>query len=174
MRGSVAGRIRDARAGEAPALQQIGLDADDAYRAAGHPELAGEPFPLPLLEGAIRERRLRVAVDPHDRPVGWILVSHAAPEPCVAQVAVAPSHGRRGVGTALMEDMLSSLRAAGHASVALNTQADIPWNAPWYARLGFEVVPPDAWTEDMRQIEADQREEGLDWSTRVHMRRALT
>jgi predicted N-acetyltransferase YhbS len=165
--------IRPARAGEAELLQAICLRADRAFIDIGMPGLADDPFPLELLRSSIDRGRIDVAIDDDDEVVGWILVSHAAEEPCIAQIAVEPSSGRRGVGTQLVEHACTTLRATGHASVVLNTERDVPWNAPWYARLGFEPVAPEEWTDDMREIAAEQVEMGLDWATRVHMRRFL-
>lgn len=165
--------IRRARADEAEHLQGICLRADCAYIEVGRPGMADDPFPIDLLRASIERGRTDVAVAGDGEVVGWILVARAASEPCIAQVAVEPKHGRRGVGTALVEHACAELAGDGHATVVLNTDRDIPWNAPWYGRLGFVVVDPVEWTDDMRQVAAEQVEMGLDWATRVHMRRSL-
>ena len=58
--------------------------------------------------------------------------------------------------------------------MVLVTQADVPWNAPWYARHGFVVVAEASWTPAMRAAMAAQAAAGLDPNTRVQMRRALS
>lgn len=166
--------VRLARPAEASLLQQICLDADEEFRAVGRADLAGDPFPLAVLARAIAAERVLVSTSGDGVPAGWVLLSFAAPEPCVAQIAVARDHGRAGHGTRLLEAAIARLAAHQHATVVLNTERDIPWNAPWYARFGFEVVDPAAWTEDMRTITDEQVEHGLDWSRRVHMRRPIT
>lgn len=50
------------------------------------------------------------------------------------QIAVHPVHVRSGIGTALMAAVMER---AGSAGVTLTTFRDVPWNGPWYARLGF-------------------------------------
>jgi ribosomal protein S18 acetylase RimI-like enzyme len=56
------------------------------------------------------------------------------------QLAVRPDRGRRGAGTALVRAVLGEAAARGHAEVTLCTYADVPWNAPFYRRLGFTEV----------------------------------
>ena len=58
------------------------------------------------------------------------------------QVAVPPEHGRRGHGRALVEAAAGEARRRGHRRITLRTFADVPWNAPSYARMGFAEEPP--------------------------------
>lgn len=52
----------------------------------------------------------------------------------------------------------------------LSTFRDAPWNAPYYARLGFSIVD-DATLDDMlREIRAHHVALGLDETQRVFMR----
>jgi hypothetical protein len=37
------------------------------------------------------------------------------------------------------------------AALTLTTFRDVPWNAPYYARLGFEVFAREHWGPAMRQ-----------------------
>jgi len=58
-------------------------------------------------------------------------------------------------------------RAEGYRSVVLATQLEVPWNEPWYRRLGFESVKPSDWTDWMRESVAEQQSGGIDWENRV-------
>lgn len=58
------------------------------------------------------------------------------------QLAVHPDHGRRGFGTALVYAAAEAIAERGGESMSLLTFADVPWNAPFYRRLGFEIVDP--------------------------------
>ncbi|MFD1048274.1 GNAT family N-acetyltransferase, partial [Kibdelosporangium lantanae] len=53
------------------------------------------------------------------------------------QIAVHPSYVRQGIGSALMARVIS---AAGSAGVKLTTFRDVPWNGPWYEKLGFREL----------------------------------
>jgi hypothetical protein len=49
----------------------------------------------------------------------------------------------------------------------------VAWNRPWYERHGFTVVAPSDWTAALQKVTDYQTEDGLDWTTRVHMRLLL-
>lgn len=159
-----------------PAIQRVGVDADTRYLAVGRPELAdGATIPTDAAERAIARHALVVA-ELEGVPggvVGWVVVGRVGDELCVGQLSVATAFGRRGVGSALLARVVADARASGEPSLVLNTEAEIPWCAPWYARRGFVVVPPDAWGPTLAALAAAQGADGLDWTTRVHMRRTL-
>ena len=50
------------------------------------------------------------------------------------QIAVDPTHGRRGIGSQLLEATHAELVARGASEVTLRTYADVPWNGPFYAQ----------------------------------------
>lgn len=56
------------------------------------------------------------------------------------QLAVDPAHGRRGLGSALVDACCEQARQRGYGQLTLTTFRDVPYNAPWYARLGFVVI----------------------------------
>jgi hypothetical protein len=62
-------------------------------------------------------------------------------------------------------------RERGLSSLTLTSYEQVPWNPPYYGRLGFEVVPE---TEQSPELRAGRRSEiarGLDAWPRVVMRR---
>jgi GNAT superfamily N-acetyltransferase len=112
---------------------------------------------------AVEERRLVgfAHVVPHD------LMAH------LEQVSVHPDAVRRGVGTALVREAMEEARWAGLDRMSLTTYRDVPWNGPFYARLGFrEVVRPEPF---QRRLRAQEQALGLDEAgPRVVMDVALT
>jgi hypothetical protein len=69
----------------------------------------------------------------------------------------------------LLREVLAWLANVGHRLLTLTTFRDVPWNMPFYARMGFVEVA----THDMRPalevIVRDEAERGLDRSRRVVM-----
>ncbi len=55
--------------------------------------------------------------------------------------------------------------------MTLTTFTDIPWNAPYYTRLGFRVLDAGELTEGLREIRRAEAAMGLDAWPRVCMRR---
>lgn len=56
------------------------------------------------------------------------------------QLAVRPSEQRRGTGTALVRAAQAEAARRGYDVISLCTYAEVPWNAPFYRRLGFEEL----------------------------------
>ncbi|WP_344189088.1 GNAT family N-acetyltransferase [Pedococcus aerophilus] len=71
------------------------------------------------------------------------------------QIAVLPDRSRRGIGAVLLEEACRYAAEQGSAQVTLRTFRDVPWNAPFYARHGFEVLDPEpGWMQPLRDAEA--------------------
>ncbi len=165
--------LRRAAPADVAAIQRVGVAADTRYVATAHPELCdGESIPTADALRAIEQGRLTVA-EVDGAVAGWVVVGRLGGELCLGHLCVAPEHGRRGLGAALLDHVVERARAAGERSIVLNTQRDIPWCMPWYARRGFVVVPREAWSEALAALTEAQSEGGLDWSSRVHMRLQL-
>jgi GNAT superfamily N-acetyltransferase len=84
------------------------------------------------------------------------------------QLAVRPALARRGTGRALVTAALAEAARRGHHRVTLRTYADVPWNAPFYARLGFVESEPD--TDRLRALVVEESRAGLErYGRRVQM-----
>ncbi len=89
------------------------------------------------------------------------------------ELDVLPGYGRNGIGSALVEAVEDCALDRGCVEITLTTFRDVPWNAPFYARLGFEPIPEqDLGTELVRRL-LDETALGLKRSTRVAMRKRL-
>uniref|UniRef100_UPI0034DE1FD0 GNAT family N-acetyltransferase n=1 Tax=Streptomyces flavofungini TaxID=68200 RepID=UPI0034DE1FD0 len=89
----------------------------------------------------------------------------------IEQVSVHPRAARQGVGRALIEHVAARARAEGGAALTLTTFADVPWNAPYYARIGFRPLTEAELTPALRAVRAHEAELGLDRWPRLCMRR---
>lgn len=104
-------------------------------------------------------------------PVGFALVKMLTPEhPHLEEIDVLPEHGRRGVGTALLRTVQSWVARSGHGEISLTTFRDVPWNAPFYARRGFEEVPSGDVSPELHAVIARETARGLAPERRVVMR----
>jgi GNAT superfamily N-acetyltransferase len=89
----------------------------------------------------------------------------------VEQVSVHPGFSRRGVGRTLLAYAADRARDEGLTALTLTTFTEVPWNAPYYTRLGFRVLDEAELTPGLRRIRAHEAELGLDAWPRVCMRR---
>ncbi|MFF8311312.1 GNAT family N-acetyltransferase [Streptomyces lydicus] len=160
--------IRPPSPGELPLLRAIERAAGEPFRALGMAPVADdEPPTLAELTAFQRAgRALTAYVD--GRPVGYLL--RAPVDGCthIEQVSVHPEHARQGIGRALID---RAERDGGPVALTLTTFAEVPWNAPYYARLGFRLLADAELTPGLRALRAREAELGLDRWPRVGMRR---
>lgn len=154
--------IRAARTTDIPAIQGIELAAGEAFRSIGLADIADDDPPSAAeLTAHIRNGGALVAVDGTDTPVAYLLVEALGGRAHIEQVSVHPSHARRGLGARLIEVADEWADAHGLAGLTLTTFADVPWNAPYYARLGFAVLPDDAVDAALRERVREEEAHGL-------------
>ena len=85
------------------------------------------------------------------------------------QLSVHPGHARQGLGARLLEHFRAVARERGMGRTTLTTFREIPWNAAYYARLGFTVLPEAEWGPELRAKVAEEAAHGLDRWPRVVM-----
>jgi GNAT superfamily N-acetyltransferase len=163
--------ITAARPQDLTRLPAIELAA--ARLLAGHaPEsVLKETTSSDVLHTAQRDGRLWVALA-DDVAVGFAHVEVIERDGAhLEEIDVDPRHGRRGLGTQLVRYVCDWAAATGYAFVTLTTFRDVPWNMPFYARLGFEIVPRAQLSPALCAIVQDETRRGLDPKRRVVMRR---
>jgi GNAT superfamily N-acetyltransferase len=122
------------------------------------------------LDAARAAGRLWVALH-GERVVGFALVEILeSGGPHLEEIDVHPDHGRRGIGSGLVRAVCAWTAASGHREITLTTFRQLPWNMPFYARLGFLEVPSDRLTPELVAIVCDEAARGLDPARRVVMR----
>ncbi|MFJ9983803.1 MULTISPECIES: GNAT family N-acetyltransferase [Streptomyces] len=172
-------RIRSARRSDLPVLQDIERAAGEPFRALGMAFVADDdPPPLDLLESYRQAGRCWVATDPlsatGDRPLGYVLADPVDDALHIEQVSVDPAAARRGIGRGLIAHLAALAARRGMTALTLTTFTDVPWNAPYYARIGFRVLAEHELTDGLRAIRAEEAQHGLDRWPRVCMRRELS
>jgi GNAT superfamily N-acetyltransferase len=114
-----------------------------------------------------------VATAPSCEPIGYAVAGAIGPFLHLRELSVDPAHGRRGIGTALVEHVVAAARQGRFRGVTLTTFRDVPFNAPFYARLGFSEMPPDRASEALRAAFLREVPAGIDPSSRVLMARMI-
>jgi GNAT superfamily N-acetyltransferase len=166
--------VRPARARDLPLIASIEDSGVPMFEAILG-DLTGDVLASAAPSGKDRAAApgfLLVAGDP---AVGFAHVVDMESHAHLDQISVHPDHGRRGVGTALLEAAAERAALKGHGSLTLTTYADLPWNAPFYARHGFvEFAADDPRTAAQLAISENEERLGLSrHGRRVWMRKAL-
>ncbi|PGH16270.1 hypothetical protein AJ79_01809 [Helicocarpus griseus UAMH5409] len=178
--------IRLAGPADLPLLQVIELAAAEPFRLLGMPEIADDDPPsLSHLQKFTDDGRCWVATesakgaqgtdgnDLGEEPVAYLLASRVDGTAHIEQVSVIPTAARRGIGAALIDHLAVWAVEQGLSALTLTTFADVPWNAPYYARLGFRTLEAGEVGEELCAIRTMEKERGLDRWPRVCMRREL-
>jgi ribosomal protein S18 acetylase RimI-like enzyme len=167
--------IREARAGDFSVLQDIERAAGGWFLDVGMPEIAADdPFSDDELAGYLAAGLAWVAVGDDDVPVGYLVAELVGGDLHVEQVSVHPRASRLGIGRSLLEHAAGYAAAAGLPALTLTTFAQVPWNAPYYARLGFQALDESELSADMRAVRDREIGHGLHRWPRVYMRWAVT
>lgn len=170
------GTIRRARIADIERLQDIERAAGAAFVDVGMPEIAAdEPLSEDVLRGFIAAQHAWVWVDARARGsaavAAYVVIELVDGAAHIAQVSVDPAWARQGIGGQLIDHVADWAAAAGMTAVTLTTFRDIPWNAPYYARIGFRVVSGAEIGPQLRQTIEHEAAIGLDPTTRVAMTR---
>jgi predicted N-acetyltransferase YhbS len=136
--------IRSARPADLPSLTAIEASAVEAYERHGQPLDDYEPAPAEYWAANLSAGLLWVAEEPPAGPVGFLAAERADGGLYVAEVDVAITHQRQGIGRRLMQAAIDCARGEGLANLTLTTSLETPWNVPFYRSLDFVVLAEDA------------------------------
>jgi GNAT superfamily N-acetyltransferase len=89
------------------------------------------------------------------------------------EVAVRQDRQGQGAGRALIAAGIDAARARGLPAVTLTTFRDIPWNAPFYRRLGFVELTKEELNARLAADLAAEGARGLDVANRCAMQLTL-
>jgi GNAT superfamily N-acetyltransferase len=148
---------------EVPVAVAIDDDACEAF-AALDPRFAVDlpddhPFVLAEIErwraATARGHALFACTEDGD-PVGLVVLDRVAGRPHLEQVSVRRAWMARGIGRMLVEWAIRW--SAPEGELWLTTYDRVPWNRPWYERLGFTVVSDEDAGPEVREILRAERD----------------
>lgn len=161
--------IRAAQAEQIPALPAIELAAAQLLRGYAPESALTETTDVRTFADAARDGRLWVA-SAGNTPVGFALVKMLARDlPHLEEIDVDPAHGRRGLGTALVKAVRECATDSGYVWLTLTTFRAVPWNLPFYARMGFVEIPRETLRPELAAVVSEEAHRGLDPHTRAVM-----
>ncbi len=136
--------IRLARSEEALSLPALERSAAQAFCSV--PDLArlaeGDVLPVATHLASIAQATCWVAVDGHGRAVGFLTAQRYGRDLHIQEMSVMLAAQGQGLGRRLLMVACDHAQAAGLLRVTLTTFVAVPWNAPFYAKAGFCIIPP--------------------------------
>jgi GNAT superfamily N-acetyltransferase len=167
-------RIRLARTNEVRRLQTVERAAAGIFRESDLAAVArDEPTPAWVLARAARAGGLLV-LDTEDEPaMGFALVRELDGAAYLAEISVHPAWQRHGLGARLIDAVEDWAAKRGLPWLVLTTFRDVPWNAPYYRRLGFEPMADEALGLGLATQLRGQREAWHALGVRLALRRPV-
>lgn len=135
------------------------------------PELRMSVVPREQLEAARADGRLWTAMTHEELPVGFAIALREPDAAFIHEIDVHPDHQRNGLGRRMIQAVIDWARANGLPAVTLTTFEHVPWNAPFYSRLGFQQLAEPSLSRAMAERLRNERATGL--RQRVAMRFSL-
>ncbi|MET8150331.1 GNAT family N-acetyltransferase [Actinoplanes sp. NPDC049668] len=164
--------IRLTRFDDLSVIQQIELAAGELFRDVGMPDIAEHPVPTTeALSEFVRAGRSWVVVDSTDTPIAFVLVMSVDGLAHIEQISVLPAHARRGVGRRLIDHVGAWAAGQGVPALTLTTFRGVPWNGPYYERIGFVALDPGERGPELVRLMDEEAAHGLDPAQRIAMRR---
>jgi ribosomal protein S18 acetylase RimI-like enzyme len=162
--------IRNATASDLDVLAEIEIDASRSWTAAmGRGQEETAPTPRYLMERSLTDELLFVATCAMGRPIGFVAGLQQDGFLYVGEIDVIVSFQRHGVGRAMMLRILEEVEARGLKGAVLTTDRFLPFNASFYASLGFRELPLEDCPPSLRATYESEIEDGHDPARRVTM-----
>lgn len=127
-----------------------------------------------LLRQAQSEDRLWVALADDRTPVGFAMADIVDGVAHLDEMDVLPEFARQGIGTRLVRTFIDWARSADFPTVTLITFRHLPWNAPFYEKMGFVRMKPAELGEELAFLLAEEGTAGIDMRKRLCMKLKLT
>lgn len=166
--------IRPARASELTALQSIERSAGLAFADYGMAEIsAHDPPSVQELLAYVQANHLWVYAPESAGPVAYMMIDIV--DDCVhlEQISVQADYAGYKIGWTLIDWLAVWASAKDYGAITLTTFRDVPWNAPYYQRCGFQILSDSLLGKELLAIRQHETVVGLDKWPRVCMRRPL-
>lgn len=157
-------RIEPAQPDHLAALSAIERAAADVFPEGMIPDEAKDSIlSLEEFEKALAKKHLWVAVTADNQPVGFAMVTlnTSGESAMLAELDVDPAHQQQGLGTALVQTVIMWARQKGFQHLLLTTFSNVPWNAPFYEKMGFRRLSRNKLTAALVAILNKEDELGL-------------
>ncbi|MHC8319044.1 GNAT family N-acetyltransferase [Pseudomonas sp. LB3P31] len=163
--------IRLAVPQDAELLPSIEMSAAQSFRSVeGLTWLADSlPMSVELHSQLIAQSTCWVAVDAENQPLGFISAKRHGNDLHINELSVMQSMQGRGLGRKLIEEAKRYARSNALRFVTLTTFKSVPWNAPFYTRLGFQIKHASDLDQRLAAALSDEYKRGFAPASRCAM-----
>ena len=162
--------IEQASADHVPLLAAIEIAAASIFPPGTIPDhIRSDSTPVSTLFHAVQDGLLWMALAKDGRTVAYALVQLIEDAALLAQMDVHPDYMRKGIGSALVLRVVEELRSLKKPVLYLTTFIHVPWNAPFYEKLGFVVLKNEETPLFLKDILEEEKRNGLTNRTAMYL-----
>ena len=173
-------QIRDSATGDIEHLQMLEKSAGELFRGVPGLEWIADDATLSqsqhqhIIEAGLSFKALISTTRREDSVIAGFVCCELLPQKLhVLELSVGEQWQGRGIGRALMTHAINRARELRLSEVTLTTCREIPWNEPFYQKLGFETLDEDRLTTRLAGILDKEVELGFSRSQRCAMQLML-
>jgi predicted N-acetyltransferase YhbS len=165
--------LRNGRIDEIDAVREIERFAAARFIDIGMAWITeDEPTDAITLSQRVAEGRL-IVIDHGGLPVAAVIFSPVDGDAYIEELDVLPAHAGHRLAARLIDEVAKRAAALGLARLTLSTFRNVPWNAPYYRRLGFEEMAEADLGPGHRAIREQHHAKGLSDEHRVFLQRPI-
>ncbi|NUU38084.1 GNAT family N-acetyltransferase [Pseudomonas sp. C2B4] len=163
--------IRLAVSDDAQSLPRIERSAAQAFHGIAELSwLADAPvMTVDRHRALIAQSTCWIAVDTQEQPQGFLSAERQGSDLHIHELSVSQPMQGHGLGRKLLEAAMEHARSNQLHCVTLTTFTQVPWNAPFYQRLGFEQHTGATLDERLAEILAREYACGFEAGSRCAM-----
>lgn len=163
--------IRLAVPEDAQLLPAIETSAAQAFRMIAELRWLAESPPMSIARHSqlIALSTCWVALDAENRPQGFLSAEHHGNDLHIYELSVMQSVQGQGTGRRLIEAAMDYARSTRHSFVTLTTFTNVPWNAPFYSRMGFQTKATKDLDQRLAAILSEEHKHGFAPKSRCAM-----
>lgn len=135
--------------------------------------LAASPVITPEQHRHYADEAMSWLVLSEDQPIGFVVAQAQGQSLFITEISLHIAWQGQGLGRRLLTYVAEQARNKGYTALILTTFKDVPWNAPWYARMGFEILPETTLSAVLRQKRQEETAHGFAYESRCAMRLML-
>lgn len=167
--------IRRARAEDAALLGGLEQAAARRFAEVGLARIAGgRPTAAEEYLEGIAAGLIWVAARGDGTLAGLAIAGWRDGQGYLAELSVHPGDAGRRLGARLIGEVEAWALREGFTRLSLTTFRDVPWNRPYYERLGFRVLAEEEIGPELGEVRRNERTRGLDdLSPRVAMMKVI-
>ena len=172
--------VRLATTSDQKRLAEVELDAAKRFKTlvdfapvSADALFLDQTFDPNQLLALIEKQQVFVSQSDDNVVVGFVILSEKSGWAYIEEIDVLREYGQKGIGKALIERSFAWAKERGYKKIFLRTAANVPWNAPMYARFGFTKIDESDWSASMKAIDVEEHERGLPVADRIFMELVL-